>query len=113
MKTIADFGRYAKRKGRTVSTDLKTAVVYTRVSSKEQADNNLSLEFQRKTIEEYAQKSNFTIAAYFGGTYESAKSDGRKEFQRMLDFIKKNKGKVSQVLVYTLDRLSRTGGGAI
>lgn len=113
MKTIADFGRYAKRKNRAISTDLKTAVVYTRVSSKEQADNNLSLEFQRKTIEEYAQKSSFTIAAYFGGTYESAKSDGRKEFQRMLDFIKKNSGKVSHVLVYTLDRFSRTGGGAI
>ena len=31
----------------------------------------------------------------------------------MLDFIKKQKGKVSHILVYLLDRFSRTGGGAI
>ncbi|WP_371878162.1 recombinase family protein [Chitinophaga nivalis] len=31
----------------------------------------------------------------------------------MLDFIRKHKGKVSHVLVYTLDRFSRTGGAAI
>lgn len=53
------------------------------------------------------------IIAYFGGTYESAKTDGRKEFQRMLDFIKKNKGRVKYIFVFTLDRFSRTGGAAI
>ena len=91
----------------------KIAVVYTRVSSKEQADKNLSLDFQKKVIDEYVNRNGFTITEYFGGTYESAKTDGRKEFQRMLDFIKKNSGKVSHIIVYTLDRFSRTGGGAI
>ncbi len=91
----------------------KQAVIYTRVSSKEQADKNLSLETQRKTIEEYATRSGMKIAAIFGGTYESAKTDGRKEFQRMLEFIRRNKASVSHVLVYTLDRFSRTGGAAI
>ena len=94
-------------------TDTKTAVVYTRVSTKEQSDNNLSLSFQRRAIVEYAERSGITVAEYFGGTYESAKTDGRKEFLRMLDFIKKNKGKISHLLVYTLDRFSRTGGAAI
>jgi site-specific DNA recombinase len=50
---------------------------------------------------------------YFGGTYESASTDGRKEFQRMLEFIKKNKEKVTHILVYLLDRFSRTGDGAM
>ena len=31
----------------------------------------------------------------------------------MLDFIKKNKGKISQILVYLTDCFSRTGGSAI
>lgn len=93
--------------------DTKTAVAYTRVSTKEQSDHNLSLSFQRRTIEEYAQRSGIVITEYFGGTYESAKTDGRKEFLRMLEFLKKNKGKVSHLLVYTLDRFSRTGGAAI
>ena len=93
--------------------DKRTAVVYTRVSTKEQSDHNLSLSFQRRTIEEYAERCGLTIVEFFGGTYESAKTDGRKEFMRMLDFLKKNKGTISHLLVYTLDRFSRTGGAAI
>ncbi len=100
-------------KSTSLPQNIKTAVVYTRVSSKEQAEKNLSLEFQRKAIEEYANRNGLTIIDYFGGTYESAKTDGRKEFKRMLDFIRKNKGKVSHILVYTIDRFSRTGGAAI
>jgi site-specific DNA recombinase len=107
------FGSYMKGAAKTVSMNVKGAIVYTRVSSKEQAENNLSLDFQKKVIEEYALKQELPVLGYFGGTYESAKTDGRKEFLRMLDFIKKHKGKVSHILVYTLDRFSRTGGGAI
>lgn len=92
---------------------IRNAVIYTRVSSKEQADKNLSLESQRTTIEEYASRNSFTIAGYFGGTYESAKTDGRKEFQRMLEYVKNSKGAITHILVYILDRFSRTGGGAI
>lgn len=112
---LSSFGKWGRSNSirASHSQQQKTAVVYTRVSSKEQADNNLSLDFQRKAIEEYALRNDFTTLDYFGGTYESAKTDGRKEFQRMLDFIKKNKGRVSHILVYTLDRFSRTGGGAI
>ncbi len=114
MSVTSTFAKFAKTSSvRTGLQEAKTAVVYTRVSSKEQADTNLSLDFQKKAIEEYAGRNAFTTVAYFGGTYESAKTDGRKEFGRMLDFIRKNKGKVSHILVYTLDRFSRTGGGAI
>ena len=114
MNTQSTFARFAKTSDKaTRLSEAKMAVVYTRVSSKEQADTNLSLEYQRKAIDDYAQRNNISVAGYFGGTYESAKTDGRKEFQRMLEFIKKNKGKISHVLVYMLDRFSRTGGGAI
>ena len=88
-------------------------VIYTRVSSKEQADKNLSLETQRKTIQDCVDRTGRNVLAIFGGTYESAKTDGRKEFLRMLDFIKKNKGLVNEIMVYALDRFSRTGGAAI
>ncbi len=109
---------FATRFGKTSPTLVKritngNVVVYTRVSSKEQADKNLSLETQKKAIEEYAKRHNLSIISFFGGTYESAKTDGRKEFKRMLEFVKKSNGKISQVLVYTLDRFSRTGGAAI
>ena len=113
MSNLENFQKFAKSSATPTFANLKQAVVYTRVSSKEQADKNLSLDFQKKIIVEYANRNAFNIISFFGGTYESAKTDGRKEFQRMLDFVRKTKGRVSHILVYTLDRFSRTGGGAI
>ena len=114
MITNELFQKWAKKSETPkFAPSVKKAVVYTRVSSKEQFDKNLSLDWQRKAIEEFAERNGFEIMSYYGGTYESAKTDGRKEFQNMLDFIKKQKGKVSHILVYLLDRFSRTGGGAI
>ena len=92
---------------------VQNCVIYTRVSSKEQMDTNQSLEWQKKYCVEYAIKNKLNIQGYFGGTYESAKSDERKEFTRMLKFVKSSKEKISYILVYSLDRFSRTGDSAI
>ena len=97
----------------TQITGIQNCVIYTRVSSKEQAETNQSLEWQKKYCDEYARKNNLIIKGYFGGTYESAKSDERKEFNRMLKFVKLSKEKISFILVYSLDRFSRTGDSAI
>ena len=114
MNQLASFSKWTRKSSTPLHDEnFKQAIVYTRVSSKEQADKNLSLDFQKRIIDEYAVRNSFAVVEYFGGTYESAKTDGRKEFSRMLEFIKKNKGKVSHILVYTLDRFSRTGGAAI
>jgi site-specific DNA recombinase len=111
-KLIASkFGRYSPTAIKKVESNL--AVMYTRVSGKEQYDKNMSIDTQRIAITEYAQKHNLTIVNTFGGTYESAKTDGRKEFQRMLEFIKGSKGKIGTLLVYKMTRFSRTGGKAI
>ena len=88
-------------------------VIYTRVSTKEQADNNLSLETQKKGCEAYVIKNRYSVLAYFGGTYESAATDERKEFQKMIAFAKKQKSKVNHIIVYSLERFSRTGDNAI
>ncbi len=114
MKTNDIFKQFASKSKTTTSfVDSNLVVTYSRVSGKEQYDTNLSLQTQDKAMKEYAERSGKKIAASFGGTYESAKTDGRKEFNRMLDYIKKDKGKVSQILVYLTDRFSRTGGAAI
>ena len=88
-------------------------VIYTRVSTKEQADNNLSLETQKKACEQYAVKSKYHIAGHFGGTFESAKTDERKQFNNMLAFVKKSREKISYIIVYSVDRFSRSGANAI
>jgi site-specific DNA recombinase len=89
----------------------KNCVIYTRVSSKEQADNNTSLASQKRYCEEYCQKHGYSTEAYFGGTYESAKGDERKEFKRMLEYVRKNKN-IDTILVYSYDRFSRSGANA-
>lgn len=91
----------------------KLGVKYTRVSGKRQFDLNDSIEIQNKSIDEFGEKFGISIVASFGQTHESAKTDHRKEFQRMIEFIKKHRGKIGYILVYKHTRFSRTGGKAI
>ena len=102
------FEQFAKKeKGRIIGKS-DTAVIYTRVSSKEQFDNNASLTTQLKYCQEYAISKELEVIEYFGGTYESAKSDERREFQKMLSYVKRRKN-IGYIIVYSYDRFSRTG----
>jgi DNA invertase Pin-like site-specific DNA recombinase len=108
-----EINRFAKGIETVKSKRTNDCVIYTRVSTKEQADNNMSLETQRKGCEAYVLKQKYNVLAYFGGTYESAQTDEGKEFGRMITFCKKQKSKVSYIIVYSLERFSRTGDNAI
>lgn len=112
MKNLKEFERFAKGKPETKKGN-NTCVIYTRVSTKEQAEKNMSLETQRKACEHYSKQHNYRIMAYFGGTYESAKTDEREEFNTMLSFVKKSREKVSCIIVFSVDRFSRSGANAI
>lgn len=91
----------------------EAGVMYVRVSSKEQFLNNMSIQDQTTAIVQYSEKMGITIIESFGGTYESAQTDGRKEFTRMINYIKARKGKIKYLYVWSIDRFSRTGGEAI
>ncbi len=104
---------FAKGKTNDDKQNQKNAVIYTRVSTKEQAETNQSLETQKKYCLQYALKHDLNILGFFGGTYESAKTDERNEFNRMIRFVKNQREGVSMILVYSLDRFSRTGDNAI
>lgn len=109
-KNFKDFA-----KGKPVQEDATGGycIIYNRVSSKEQLDGQ-SLETQMEKCEQYAGKLGMTITEKFGGTFESAKSDReRKEFNRMLDFLKKSKKPIKAVIVYSTSRFSRTGSTTI
>jgi len=109
MSNIEQYKQFAVKK--KTSTKTNNAVIYTRVSSKEQADGNASLDTQLKYCKEFAARKSLNIVEYFGGTYESAKSDERKEFSKMLSFLKRRKN-ISYIIVYSYDRFSRTGANA-
>ncbi len=106
------FSNFAK--GEVVNRKQRTGcIIYTRVSTKDQADNGMSLTTQKKYCEQYAIKNKLPIIQYFGGTYESAKNDERNEFVKMFDYIKQNRKAVSVILVYSFDRFSRSGTNAL
>ncbi len=90
------------------------AVFYNRVSTKEQEENQ-SLDVQKDACKKYAERYNLNIVQTFGGVFESAKSDKeRKEFNKMLTFIRKNKKlNIKYVVVYNIKRFSRTGSTTI
>ena len=106
------FQTFAKGKLKESRSALKNAIIYTRVSSKEQTEN-MSLDVQRKGCENFALKNKLIIKDTFGGTYESAQTDERNEFKRMVNFAKNSKEGISYIIVYSLERFSRTGENAI
>lgn len=83
----------------------KTCVIWTRVSTKYQQDNGGSLETQKETCEEYANRYGYKVAGYFGGKHESAKTPG-KMVTEMYNYVKKHKD-ISTILVSEFDRFSR------
>ncbi len=85
----------------------KVAVVWTRVSTKEQAENNHSLDVQKKECKSYAEKHGIKIVKHYGGTHESAKNEGRL-YRQMITEVSKNKD-VNMILVYSFDHFSRAG----
>lgn len=105
METNHLFKAFGKGKKQT-RTETNECVVYTRVSGAKQMDG-LSLEVQLKGTKEYVDKHKLIAREFFGGTYESAASDERKEFQRMIKYLKTTRYKISKILVYSLERFSR------
>ena len=76
MRNLKQFEEFAKGKPNKEKSS-NTCVIYTRVSTKEQAENNMSLDTQRRACERYARKLGHSIMAYFGGTFESAKTKSK------------------------------------
>src|SRR5262245_12840443 len=86
--------------------DMVGAVIYVRVSTKEQTEN-LSLPTQLKACEEYCERQGFHVLVRFREEGESAKTADRTELQKLLQFCRKNKGRVQFVVVFNLTRFAR------
>ncbi|MGI0135371.1 MAG: recombinase family protein [Candidatus Micrarchaeaceae archaeon] len=81
------------------------AVIYARVSSKEQEQEGFSIPAQLKLLREYAQKNCFHIVREFVDV-ETAKKAGRKQFGEMVRFLRENPN-CRTIIVEKTDRLYR------
>ena len=85
-----------------------TTVGYIRVSSEEQARSGLSLENQERKIRAYAEAQDLELSEIYNDAAESAKDLKRPAIQKLLSAV--DKGEVSNILIYKLDRLVRHTG---
>jgi site-specific DNA recombinase len=83
----------------------KQAVIYARVSSKEQEKEGFSIPAQLKLLKEYAAANGFAIAQEYVDV-ETAKRTGRAAFGEMVAFLKAHPS-VRVLLVEKTDRLYR------
>ena len=81
------------------------AVVYARVSSKEQEQEGFSIPAQLKLLREAALRKELQVAREFTDA-ETAKQAGRSGFNEMLAYLKDNQ-QVRYLLCEKTDRLSR------
>ena len=84
---------------------MKQVVIYVRVSSKEQKEEGYSIPAQKKLLLDFARVNGFEVVSQFEDD-ETAKSEGRTGFGKMVEFLKNNKN-VSTLLVEKTDRLYR------
>ncbi len=85
----------------------KKAVIYCRVSTKEQVDEGNSLVTQEKNCRDYALKNNYEVVQIFVEQGESAKTADRTELQKLMSFCAIKKNNIGVVIAYKIDRISR------
>ena len=82
------------------------AVIYTRVSTKEQSQEGYSLAAQRDACVEWVASHGGELVAEFCDAGESARTADRPEFKRLLDELRRDRT-IDVLAVHKLDRLAR------
>ena len=86
------------------------AIIYTRVSTKSQAEEGYSLASQEKDCRAFAIYHNYNIVKVFIEQGESAKTQARTELQKLLKYCMEKKKEIDALIIWKIDRLSRDAG---
>jgi site-specific DNA recombinase len=82
------------------------AIIYCRVSTKEQADN-FSLKTQDEMCRAYCEREGLVVMAAFSEAQSGRSVDNRAQFQAMQEYCLKHYKEVAAVVVYNVSRFSR------
>jgi DNA invertase Pin-like site-specific DNA recombinase len=82
------------------------AVLYARVSSRDQEQEGFSIPAQQRLLREYAAANGIIIAEEFVDV-ETARRSGREGFGRMIDYLKAHERTCHTIIVEKTDRLMR------
>ncbi|MCW3162641.1 recombinase family protein [Chryseobacterium oryctis] len=86
---------------------MKNVVIYTRVSTDEQAEKGFSLRLQKEQLENYCHQKGYRILQHFQDDYSAKNFSSRPEFQKLLRYVQSNQKKVDALLFTKWDRFSR------
>lgn len=85
---------------------MKKAILYTRVSTDEQADKGYSLQNQLERLLNYCEIQNVSVVTHFQEDY-SAKTFDRPEFNKLIQYCKGNEQEIDLLLFLNWSRFSR------
>lgn len=85
---------------------MKRAVIYLRVSTTKQTEG-ASLETQQMTCQDWASRNQVLVEKIYHDDGFSAKTLDRPAMKEMLGYLESNKGRISYVITYQTDRLTR------
>ncbi len=88
-----------------IITTKPKAIIYCRVSSKEQEDTGYSLDSQEKLLKEYAERNGFRVEKDYRISESASGKQVRKSFMEMLQFATAHK--ITVILCEKIDRLTR------
>ena len=88
------------------------ALLYTRVSTDEQADRGFSLRDQEARLRAHCRREGVCVVRHYQDD-ASAKTFDRPAFQELLTFVEKNRGALDTLFVVKWDRFSRDATGAL
>ena len=89
---------------------MKNVIIYTRVSTDEQAEKGFSLGHQEESLRRYCELKGYNVLSHFQDDF-SAKTFDRPEWKNLEKFVKNNKN-VDLILFTKWDRFSRNANQA-
>lgn len=89
----------------------KKAVIYCRVSSREQEETGYSLDSQEKLLKEYTEKKDLLSVKIFKISESASGKIQREKFKEMIDYASKNK--IESIVCEKVDRLTRSFKDAV
>ncbi len=87
---------------------MKGDLIYIRVSDEEQQKRNVAnLPTQEKKCRDQCNRAGIPVLKVFREEESARTADDRPEFQKLLDYCRENKDKISHVVVADLSRFAR------
>ncbi|WP_026941361.1 recombinase family protein [Hellea balneolensis] len=87
---------------------MKLAISLLRVSSDRQYQEGQGINVQKRTIDYFAERNEYAIVRYFVEHYSGRKAD-REVLEEIIEYLAKNEGEISALIVSQIDRFTRAG----